>query len=474
MIQLKQAVPRLPEFEFQSPLNWTLAQGQHWAVVGQNGAGKSVFVDILTRKIAMKLGTLEIDSSAAWDAVKLMSFRDIYDAADYKNMYYQQRWNSSEVDQSPLVRELIKTWDNQTYLYHLLSLFQATDFLDKQLILLSSGELRKFLIIKALLAKPSVLILDNPYIGLDIASRKLLNELMNDMLQLESLQIMLVLSNPDEIPSFMTHVLSFQNMKLKRASSLKAFLEDKNLQQELFPQNLFLQKFPTVADTTQPYTYAVKMESVNIRYGARTILKNLSWEIKRGEKWALLGPNGAGKSTLLSLICGDNPQAYANNFYLFDRKRGTGESIWDIKKQIGYISPELHLYYLQDVPTIQVVASGFFDSIGLFGRYTTEQEETASQWLGVFGIEQLKNRSFLNLSYGEQRLVLLARAFVKSPDLMILDEPLHGLDKSNKEMVKDIIERYCHNPGKTLIYVTHYPEEIPSCVDKQLLLDKQA
>lgn len=216
------------------------------------------------------------------------------------------------------------------------------------------------------------------------------------------------------------------------------------------------------------------MEHVKIRYGSRTILKDLDWEIKNGEKWALFGPNGAGKSTLLSLVYADNPQSYANTLYLFDRKRGSGESIWDIKKRIGYVSPEMHLYYKENVPTLNIVGSGFFDSIGLFRKCNAEQETVALEWMKVFGIEHLKDRLFLTLSSGEQRLALLARAFVKDPDLIILDEPLHGLDVSNKKKAAAIIEQFCDRPGKTLIYVTHYPHELPACVDKRFELVKHS
>lgn len=171
------------------------------------------------------------------------------------------------------------------------------------------------------------------------------------------------------------------------------------------------------------------------------------------------------------MICGDNPQAYANNITLFDRKRGTGESIWDIKKRIGYISPEMHLYYLKNVRCLDVVGSGFFDTIGLYRKCDTGQEVVALEWMKLFRVEHLKDVSFLNVSSGEQRLILLARVFVKNPDLLILDEPLHGLDIINKRRVKEILERYCDS-NKSLIYVTHYENEIPSIVDKRKVLIK--
>ena len=168
------------------------------------------------------------------------------------------------------------------------------------------------------------------------------------------------------------------------------------------------------------------------------------------------------------------PQSFGNYLELFVRRRGSGESIWVIKKMIGYVSPEMHLFYMENVPTLNIVGSGFFDSIGLYRKCTEEQRSIALAWMHVFGIEQLKDRSFLTLSSGEQRLALLARAFVKDPYLIILDEPLHGLDISNKRKAARIIEQFCERPGKTLIYVTQYPHEFPSCVDKRFELIKHA
>ena len=218
----------------------------------------------------------------------------------------------------------------------------------------------------------------------------------------------------------------------------------------------------------------LEAKKLGISFGGLRAVDDFNISIEKGELYGLIGPNGAGKSTLLSLIYADNPQSYANTLYLFDRKRGSGESIWDIKKRIGYVSPEMHLFYMENVPTLNIVGSGFFDSIGLYRKCTEEQQSIALAWMRVFGIEELKDRSFLTLSSGEQRLALLARAFVKDPDLIILDEPLHGLDISNKRKAVRIIEQFCERPGKTLIYVTHYPHELPSCVDKRFELIKHA
>ena len=213
------------------------------------------------------------------------------------------------------------------------------------------------------------------------------------------------------------------------------------------------------------------MRAVNAVYGGKKVLANIHWTVRKGEKWALRGPNGSGKSTLLSLITGDNPQAYANDLTLFDRPRGSGESIWDIKRRIGFVSPELHAHYTTPVPCWQVVASGYFESVGLHSPCTEPQKERIGACLGFLGIRHLGEELFTRISAGEQRMVLLARALVKDPPLLILDEPCQGLDRQHTEAFKSLVEHACRSAHRTLIYVTHYAGEIPGCVEKILRLD---
>ena len=198
----------------------------------------------------------------------------------------------------------------------------------------------------------------------------------------------------------------------------------------------------------------------------------MDWTVRQGECWAISGENGAGKSTLLSLVCADNPQAYACDIELFGSRRGTGESIWDIKRRIGYVSPEMHRAYVKDIPAVDIVASGLHDSIGLYRRTRPDQRQQCLHWMEQFGIQAIADRSFLKLSSGEQRLCLLARAFVKDPELLVLDEPMHGLDTANREKVREIIGKFCRRPGKTMIMVTHYEDELPDCITDRLLLKK--
>jgi molybdate transport system ATP-binding protein len=127
---------------------------------------------------------------------------------------------------------------------------------------------------------------------------------------------------------------------------------------------------------------------------------------------------------------------------------------------------------MENIPAIEIVASGLHDTVGLYIRMRPEEAQKCELWMDIFGILPLKDKNFLELSSGEQRLCLLARAFVKDPELIILDEPLHGLDLMNRRMVKDIIEAFCQRPDKTMIMVTHYQEDLPNNITNSLCLKK--
>jgi molybdate transport system ATP-binding protein len=487
LIELHDVVLRHPDVQFSFPLNWSLCPEEHWAIIGPNGSGKSLFVDVLTGKLALKSGSrtyplLESLDVPASEAVRVVAFRDITSlSGDYEQSAYQQRWNSQEAESAPEVNSLLTLHPDAEYANRILDMLEVKPLLDRKLIHLSSGELRKFLLVRALMTKPRVLILDNPFIGLDASSRDLLNAVLKRLSGMEHLQIVFVLSNPSDIPDFVNRLLPLHARKLEAATTPSGFRTDNRLIRQLFPLmevNRSERQFEQYrsadfnGETEVSDSEVVKLCKVRIQYGERVILRDMDWTVRKGDRWALLGPNGAGKSTLLSLVCADNPQSYANDIRLFGRKRGSGESIWDIKRNIGYVSPEMHNYYLKNVPCKDIVGSGLFDTIGLYRSCNASQLEQCAKWMRIFGIFALWDKSFRNVSSGEQRLCLLARAFVKEPALIILDEPLHGLDVSNKLKAKQIIEAYCSDPEKTLIYVTHYVHEIPDCIHKQFLLTK--
>lgn len=455
VIEIINGVARHPDYRLPEPVNFVLHEGEQLVILGPNGSGKTKLVNTIIGRYPLLMNEVRYDFGEynhrmVCENIHYMAFRDSYGDAD-GSYYYQQRWHSQDVELSPAVRDVLPEAGDE-YTASLYADFAIDTLLDKQLVMLSSGELRRLQIVKALLTAPRVLIMDNPFIGLDAATRTLLAELLKRLIAERGLQLILVVSREEDVPDFVTRIV--------RTPS-----------QETHPNPPCKGGNPAIAELSphrggdaQGAEGVCSLRNVTLRYGERTIFENLNWEVCRGERWALHGRNGSGKSALLGLVCADNPQSYACDISLFGRRRGTGESIWDIKRRIGYVSPEMHRAYLKDLPAIEIVASGLHDSIGLYVRPRPEHIGTCKGWMRVFGIEELAERTFLKLSSGEQRLVLLARAFVKDPELLILDEPLHGLDTERREMVRHIIDDFCSHPEKTLIMVTHYPEELPTCI----------
>ncbi|MFI3278374.1 MAG: ATP-binding cassette domain-containing protein [Rikenellaceae bacterium] len=478
IIEIIDGVPRQPQYRLSAPITFAMAHGEQLAIVGGNGSGKTVVMGVITGAHPLQGEGVRYNfegraSQRVSDNIKYIAFRDSYGDAD-GSYYYQQRWNSFDRDDQPIVKDVLPEGSNEELREMLFSLFGIEEMLHKEMILLSSGELRKLQLTRALLSDPPILILENPFIGLDANSRLQFQELLAKVTQRTSLQVILVLSKSDDIPQFVTHIVPMQEgvcgAKISREEYLQCRPADAKrvLSAEKEQRILSLPSKPLHNDSRR----VVEFNSVSIRYGERTILRDLTWCINRGERWALSGENGSGKSTLLSLVCADNPQSYACDITLFGRRRGTGESIWDIKRHIGYVSPEMHRAYNLSIPSIEIVASGLHDTVGLFKKMKEEQREVCEFWMDIFGIADLKDRSFMQVSSGEQRLILLARAFVKDPELLILDEPLHGLDMRNRRLALDVIETFCLREGKSLILVTHYKEELPDSITNSLFLTK--
>ena len=452
-----------------------LIDGQQIAIVGNNAAGKTDFVNILMGRKRLAGNPISYDfspsaSNLVSDNIRYISFQDAYGEAG-SNYYHQLRWNSIEIDEeTPTAGELLEGIGDQAIREELFRMFDLYPVLDKYIITLSSGELRKFQIARALFAKPRVLILDNPFIGLDASTRDFLSDLLAILASTWKIMIILVMARWDNLPAFINRVITIDGRSFAGAQDDKADQDDMireallSLPEKEYPQGGF---YPS-----EPGSRILQFNNITIRYDNRVILNNLSWTVHEGEHWAITGQNGAGKSTLLSLVCADNPQAYACDFEIFGHKRGTGESIWDIKKHIGYVSPEMHRSYQKNITALEVVASGLFDTVGLFMHPDQEQLEKSLYWMRIFRIEDLASRSYLKLSSGEQRLCLLARAFVKDPELLILDEPMHGLDMSNMNHILKIFDIFVRRPRKTLIMVSHYPSEFPECISHRLQLKK--
>lgn len=412
----------------------------HTAIVGANASGKSALIDKL-------MGELSVNEPQK--IVRYILFCDSYGSAttDY---YYQQRWNSQDAELSDTVSLLFERHQVTPFQQHIFDVFDIGRLLDKRIVHLSNGELRKIQIAQSLTAQPDILIIDNPFIGLDCDMRQLFACFLEELVTVTSTQLIIVQPDNGFIPKFITNVVCVgDNISNIPTVNIPTVLN--------FDSTLL----PTQTAATSNNNEVINFNNVTIRYGEHTLLSNLCWRVCRGEHWIVTGANGAGKSTLLSILCADNPQSYSCDIRLFGRQRGSGETIWDIKKRIGYLSPEMHRAFRENIPIADVVVSGFNDMMGLFYTPTTAEREIANRWMELFSITHLKQRPFLRTSSGEQRLALLARAFVKSPELLILDEPFPGLDSRNMALTKAIIESYCSSSSATLIMVTHYEEEIP-------------
>ena len=507
IIKVENGITRHPDWRMAEPINLEILQGEQIAIAGDNAAGKSRLIEVLTGHFPLLMNEVEYDFSPSplkmvSENLKYITFRDSYGDTD-GTYYYQQRWNQHDIDENTptagqLLQEAFRQADESVgrglsdeeresarkqrtaFRKKLTDLFHLDGLMDKYIISLSSGELRKFQLTKTLGTGPRVLIMDNPFIGLDAQTRDQLRNLLQQLTRETPLLIIMVLSKVDDIPDFITHVIPIEGLHILPKITRQEYqqqLSGRTLETLPKAKKEWILSLPQ-KDLTQESFYPeegkeiLKFNNVTIRYGSRTILKDLNWAVSEGEKWALSGENGAGKSTLLSLVCADNPQAYACDIELFGHKRGTGESIWEIKRHIGYVSPEMHRAYLKDLPAIDIVASGLTDSVGLYTRPKPEQREICLRWMNIFGIEELADRTFLKLSSGEQRLCLLARAFVKDPELLILDEPLHGLDLQHRALVKEIIDTFCSRKHKTLVMVTHYKEEFPKCINHSIYLSK--
>jgi molybdate transport system ATP-binding protein len=463
-------------------LDWTLHRGEQWALTGPSGSGKTLLAHILLgrhfhrgRIIFHPVQPPHPDDRQTTGRRHIAMieqqhrFRGRPGATE---LYYQQRFNASDADQTITVtQELAEAgWTEPDPA--ILDLLHIRPLLQKPLIQLSNGENRRVQLVLALLEDPDLLILDNPFLGLDAEGRNTLHTII-DRLASQGIQLLLI-TNPHELPSAITHVAQLGQGRWTFLGPKADFHPPDRLQPAAAtdPDLLDSLRREAASANGREFDFAVRMKNVNIRYGDADILKNISWEIRKGERWSVSGPNGAGKSTLLSLITADNPQAYANEIWLFDRRRGSGESIWDIKKRIGFVSPELHLYFDYGASCWDVVASGLFDTIGLFRTLNSDQEALVARWLSLLSLEALGPRRLAQLSAGQQRLVLLARALIKNPPVLILDEPCQGLDEEQTARFRALVSELCEAFGTTLIYVSHYPQELPSCIDHWLRLDK--
>ncbi len=451
-------------------LNWTINRAENWLLCGESGSGKSALLKAIAGisksndNIVRHINTAKNNQQKAIHYVaQWYQFTNIEGVA---NFYYQQRYNLQQQKETVSVKVELEHFGNTHALANkeLLPILTALGFTEKmeqQLLELSSGEHKKLQLVKALWLKPQLLLLDQPYTGLDSVSRHQLNLLL-DQICGNNVQLILV-SSEAEVPACINRFANLCNGSLEELYSICTRTKSQ-INTKPIPE--FLQKMPT-----SMHEVLVRMDNINIHYGEKQALKNINWELANGEKWLLSGPNGSGKSTLLSLINGDHPQAYANELYLFGQKRGTGESIWDIKSRIGMISPEMHWYFDFNTSLWQSIASGFFDSIGLYQQISWHKRKQVDEIIAFFGLEKHQNELLGHLPLGIQRMALLARTLIKNPELLVLDEPCQGLDRQQTQQFNNLIDELCKTQ-RSLIYVSHSDEDLPKNFSHHLILEK--
>jgi len=449
-------------------IDWKLEPGQVWAIIGASGSGKSALAAALTGAgelssgavdgIVANAGIVSLESQA--ELIERERLRDDSDITD------------KITEGTPVSEMLNEASLNPELQARLIELFRLESLLDRGFRKLSTGETRKVLITRALSSKPPMVIIDGPFEGLDAQTVPLLEDIL---LKISAeTPLLLVINRLDELPEFVTHIAFLEKGHLKFTVETR----DKsalNVISQLFHLKTSDIRIPAAIPgegppALNPEEPLVNIRNASVRYTDNLVFEHVDWRIEPGQHWQLTGPNGSGKTCLLNLITGDHPQCYINDIFVCGYRRGSGESIWDIKQHIGYVSSALQWDYRVSISCRNVIISGFYDSIGLYSKATDLQNEVANQWLEVLGLQDLATQPFNQCSYGDQRLLLIARAMVKHPHLLILDEPCFGLDDMNRQLVLALIEKICAGSESTVIYVNHHAQDHIEGIEHYLAL----
>lgn len=442
-------------------------------MTGDNGKGKSTLAEAVVGRHRV------ISGQRSWSGLKgarsrtirLISFTDRGRLFHNVNAvhYYQQRFNAFDADGHLTVRDyLLANGHDEDSAIAALSRLHAADLFDLERIKLSSGQTRKLLLAKALAGQPEILIIDNPYLGLDADSRVRLNTMLDDLVAGSKISLILV-GMTTAPPSCITHRLHLKAGTIAFRGNLSQYPMDNNAEQITDePIADIVRHFQETA-ATPDYDQILKLADVSVAYGEKVVFDQLNWLVQPGEKWVVSGNNGSGKSTLLSLIYADHPQAYANQIHLFGHRRGQGESIWDVKRRIGFTSPELHAFFDGNLTAREVLLSGLNDTFRPPKTITPTQEGLLQALLRFSRLAASSTKPFRHFSTGEQRLLLLLRALIKAPPVLLLDEPFQGLDAPTIERCRRLLDAVL-TPERTLIFISHFREEVPEGIGLELRL----
>jgi len=498
LLSLQDATFRLGDRLVFEHTTWTFHQGEQWAIVGANGSGKSLLAEALRGRWPLVGGSLDYHfrpppGTLPEEAIGHVSFEDR--KQELHGTVAQSRWNSIEEEGSSTVQEFLsydRVMEVNPYeitdrhavarrqfavrMRRAISWLRLEPFLRRTLLTLSNGETQRVHLARALCHPLSLVILDEPFAGLDAATRVQFQTILARLMH-SSLRVLLVTTRVEDLPPPITHVLCLDDCRIVAAGPQRSVLGNPAIRHLLGLDNLRRRSAKPISRlrtrTLKPAgPPLVHLKNVTVAYGEATVLREVNWTVEAGQSWALLGPNGSGKTTLLSLVLGDNPQVYGNDVQVLGHRRGTGESVWQLKRQIGWVSPDLHLHYSGEGNCLEVVASGFHETAGLFTSPTSRQRKAARQALRELRLEEVAATPFLALSAGVQRMVLLARALVKKPKLLVLDEPGQGLDPQHRRRLNAAVDDLIRAGTVTAIFVTHRPDEIPTSIRRILKLSK--
>lgn len=476
IISLSNASVRIRGRTLLSGITWQLRQGEHWALIGGNGAGKSTLLRLIRGELWLDADSpgkrlYKFDSHAHESPIGIKK-RIALVSSELQDSYHRHQWNMSG-------REVVYTgffdsaWlhqdpseEQKTAAEQLLCTMKLDNLGSKDFLDMSQGEARKILIARALVAHPAVLALDEPCNGLDISSaRKLLY--MVEEIAATGTPVLYATHRVEELIPSITHVLIMDHGKIIEQGEKDCVLAGERLHYVL--EQDITELPPPSGRRNRRGTLLIKIRHADVFIKHKKILHDISWIMHKAEHWAIIGKNGAGKSTLLKLIAGDAYPAFGGEVQWFGRKdRG---SIWDLRKRIGIVSPELQRDYAYDIKGIDAVVSGFFSSVGLYGAATSSRIEAARYWMDFFQLQHLSEKLLSEMSYGEQRKILIARAMVNSPDLLIVDEPCSGLDSSARAGFLSFIAQAARS-GVALIMATHHLDEIISLITHIMVVDK--
>ncbi len=331
--------------------------------------------------------------------------------------------------------------------------FELTGNSQRSIRTFSSGEQRKALLQYLLSQNPDFILLDNPFDALDTNS---VSELKSALTKLSKrMPVLQIFKRRSDLLPFIQDLVQIHKENAITREKLSDFLK----KEEISHSSRFIGSIPAPLEHFRlDQDELIRFDNVSVRYDDRIILNTIFWTVNKGEFWQLKGPNGSGKTTILSMINGDNPKAYGQAIYLFGKRKGSGESIWQIKKMIGYFSPSMMDLFKRRNTALQMVVSGLKDSIGLYKKAGSTSEALALKWLQLLDLESYRDEPFLKLNQVQRRLVLIARAMIKHPPLLILDEPSTGLDDKGATLLSVLINKMAAESKTAIIYVSHRKE----------------